>query len=666
MKPTFMYLLTAVLSTGSLFTNASEPARPAESSSVAEMSLEDLLDLRVSSAGKKDQALSDVAAAAFVITNEMILTSGITTIPELLRLAPGVSVAQIDANKWAISIRGFNSLYSNKLLVMIDGRSVYSPFFSGVHWDVQDLMLEDIDRIEVIRGPGATLWGANAVNGIINIITKHSEDTQNGLLNVAVGTHENGIVSVRYGGAPSPRLHFRNYIKTFSRDTFEKDDANDATDDWRAFKTGFRIDYDHTVRDAIMFSGDIYKGTNGQTNSVPILTAPYVEQQSDDLETRGGNLHAKWNKHYSDQVQTLFQVYAETLVRVDDVFDEEMQIYDIDYQVQIDSYSSHSIVAGANYKLVRDQTKGSFAYSVTPENSDNELFSIFFQDDIYTKNKNFVFTVGAKLEKHDYTQNELQPNVRALWHASEKTSIWAAASRAVRTPSRNDRSSSINFSAFSTGFQPGVVRILGNPDVKPEQLTAYEIGGRSQITPSLNIDIALFHNVYRDLRDTASGPTEFESTPTPAHLVFTQTSNNDASATTTGGELSWQYRPQTKWKLSGAVSILDMEIRSDNSFTASEPGNSPQVQANLINSYALSAKSSLHLNVFRVEALSNRGVPPYTRTDVQFLRQLNPELQVYVVGLNLTDSAHKEFSSVPFTLATEVPRSAHAGLRYRF
>lgn len=634
---------------------------------MTDFSLEDLMDVEVVSVSKKSQKLSQVSAAAYVITSDEIKRSGVTSIAEALRLAPGVNVAQIDSNKWAISIRGFNTLYSNKLLVMVDGRSVYSPFFSGVHWDIQDLILNDIEQIEVIRGPGATMWGANAVNGVINIITKSAEKTSGTYVSVLGGNNERGNIALRYGDSLSNDADYRVYAKYFKRNSFEIASGDDGKDDWSVARAGFRVDWNQSIRDAVTVIANAYQGENGAINSVPVLTQPYRQISEDQLDIKGGDILVRWSRFFSDVSDFNLQVYYEKISRVDDVFDENLDTYDLDFQHRFPATMGHEIVWGMGYRTMRDDTKGSFAYSFFPQRRTTELYSIFVQDDISLLEDRLILTVGAKVERQDYTGTEFQPNIRALWKSDESTSIWAAVSKAVRTPSRNDSDARINFMTYPIESQPGIgmTAILGEPNMASEELLSYELGYRTQATESLNIDLTAFLNQYTKLRDTAPSRSFFEMDPAPPHMVFAQSYNNSASADSYGFEAVINYRPIVQWRLTMAISLFELDMESDNGFTKGEEGNTPSSQYQLRSSYELPYNAEYNVALYYVNKLKNQKIPDYTRLDMTYLWRPWKKLELFIAGQNLLDKSHQEFGSVPFTIATEVPRSFYLGVTYR-
>jgi iron complex outermembrane receptor protein len=404
---------------------------------LTELSIEDLMKIEITSVSKKAQKISDAAAAIFVITQEDIRRSGVTSIPEALRMAPGVEVARIDANKWAISARGFNSRFANKLLVLMDGRSVYSPLFSGVWWDVQDTMMEDIDRIEVIRGPGATLWGANAVNGVINIITKKAGDTLGGLVTAGGGTEEKGFGALRYGLKPAEDSDFRAYAKYFNRDRSVTSTGADAGDEWDAFRAGFRLDHETSARNNFTLQGDYYTGNAGTTYDVASITLPYLNTFQKKSESAGGNIIGRWNHTFENDSEFSLQAYYDRSDRKDLFAAGVVDTADVDLQYRFKWFGGQEFVLGTGYRFTRDNiANDNELRTADPASRSESLLSAFIQDDITLIDNRLHWVIGSKFEHNGYTGFEVQPNTRLIWTPSTTQSVWGAISRSVRTPSR--------------------------------------------------------------------------------------------------------------------------------------------------------------------------------------------------------------------------------------
>ncbi|MFN7140717.1 MAG: TonB-dependent receptor plug domain-containing protein, partial [Limisphaerales bacterium] len=474
----------------------SSSAQELTSPDLTELSLTDLLNVEVTTVSRAAEPLSQAPAAITVIKGEDIRRTGATTIPDALRLAPGLQVAQVDAHTWAISARGFNDVFANKLLVMIDGRTVYSPLFSGVFWDVQDTLLEDIDRIEVIRGPGAALWGANAVNGVINIITKDARDTHGVLLSAGTGTEELGFGHVRYGAKLSENASARVYAKYFNRDNARLLDGSAANDHWEMFRGGFRLDWQPGDPNLLTFQGDAYVGTLDQTYNVPTFTPPFTALLADDIEAHGGNILGRWTHTFSSDSEMIWQLYFDQSVRNTPVFQEERVTADLDFQHHFILGERQRITWGGGYHRTDDEAGNTLSVALIPEERGLNLYSAFIQDEIQIIHDKLALTLGSKFEHNDFTGFEIQPNARIAWTPLTNAVLWGAVSRAVRTPSRAEHDIIIN----PPGAPPGSASLFGNRNFDSEDLIAYEIGFRSQPTTRMTWEIATFYNDYDNLR----------------------------------------------------------------------------------------------------------------------------------------------------------------------
>jgi iron complex outermembrane receptor protein len=413
---------------------AAAPAYPAQDDQLAQatqlksLSIEQLMEIDVTSVSRRSEPVSGAAAAITVITGEDIRRSGASNLPDALRIAVGLEVAQSDGNTWAVSSRGFNTTTSNKLLVLIDGRSIYTPLFSGVFWDVQDVMLEDVDRIEIIRGPGATLWGANAVNGVINILTKSARDTQGGLVSVGGGTEDQGFASFRQGGKVGEETAYRAYGKYSYRDSLAFADGGSARDPLRRGQAGFRLDRSDAGSGAFTLQGDAYHGLAGQAVVVRADTA-----------LDGANLLGRWTRTYSENSGSDLQVYYDyTHRQIPQWFEEHRHTLDVDYQHRKPFGARQDLVWGAGYRITHDQVGNSPGVAFLPDHRTESLFSAFAQDEIRLES-HLRLTLGTKLEHNYWTGFEVQPSVRLSWVPDDRRTLWGAISRAVRTPTRSSR-----------------------------------------------------------------------------------------------------------------------------------------------------------------------------------------------------------------------------------
>src|SRR5882724_3384777 len=446
---------------------------------LADLSLEELGSIDVTSVSKKPERLSDAAASIFVITGEDIRRSGATSLPEALRLAPNLQVSRVSASSYAISARGFNSTAGNKLLVLIDGRSVYTPLFSGVFWDVQDVLLEDVERIEVISGPGATLWGANAVNGVINVITRSSKDTQGGFVAAGAGNLEAGGAA-RYGAQLDSGGHFRVYGKYFDRQNTERADGSDVRDGWNKGQMGFRADWGG-ASDNFTLQGDAYDGKLEQDQS-----------PQGTIDIAGMNLLARWGRTFADGSSIRLQGYYDRTERdIPGSFAEDLDILDVELQHSIRPLAAHEVVWGGGYRYANDSVENR-GIAFIPANRNLYWANLFVQDGIALRD-NLHLTLGAKVEHNVYTGYEFLPSARIAWKPAPERLIWSAVSRAVRAPSRIDRD--FLFVSTTPPFQ-----IAGGPDFRSEISNTIELGYRAQPTSAISYSVTAFHSVYDHIR----------------------------------------------------------------------------------------------------------------------------------------------------------------------
>ncbi len=619
---------------------------PAESgvAQLKKLSLEELMDIEVTSVSKRPERLSETASAIQVITQEDIRRSGATRLPEALRLASNLEVAQIDSRQWAISARGFNSTFTNKLLVLIDGRTVYTPLFAGVFWDVQDTLLEDIDRIEVISGPGATLWGANAVNGVINIITKKAKNTQGPLLLGGGGAELRGFGGVRYGGALAPNLQYRVYGKYFDRDGSVLSDGRDANDDWHIGQGGFRMDWDASKSNAFTVQGDGYDGRISQAGA-------------DEIDVSGANVIGRWSHTFSDDSDLQLQLYYDRTHRdIPGVIAEDLDTYDVDFQHRFPLGERHDIVWGLGYRLIEDDVGNTPAVAFLPPQVSRQWFSGFVQDEIALMEDRVHLTLGTKIEHNDYTGFELQPSGRLAWRLSQQQTLWSAVSRAVRTPSRVDREF----------FQPGSppFGIAGGPDFESEELLAYELGYRVQPFSRLALSLAAYYNDYDDLRSQ-------EQIRPPA--AFPVVVANGLEGESYGAELTADYRVTDWWRLRAGYTELRIDLRpkpgsTDTTFGSNE-SQDPERYFSLRSSLDLPGHWELDGAFRYVSRIDNQQVPAYGELDVRLGWQASPELELSIVGQNLLHDDHAEFGALVTRGAItrrEIERGVFAKVLWRF
>ena len=645
---------------------------------VTAMSVEELMNVQVTSVSKRTQKLADAAAAIFVITQEDIRRSGATSIPDALRMVPGIHVARIDENKWAISARGFNGRFANKLLVLIDGRTVYTPLFSGVYWNVQDVMLEDVERIEVIRGPGATLWGANAVNGVINIITKSSRSTQSALMTVGGGTETRGAAGFRYGNKLNRDTYYRGYVKYFNvGPSVDPLLGSRAQDDWDALRGGFRADWVPAGADSVTLQGDVYRSKYGETLTVPSLTAPFSSTFANTGRIHGGNILARWNHAFTDSSMSLQMYYDNTSIVDESLLVDHQNVFDLDFQHSFRAGESQELVWGLGYRAIHDSNEPSFSVSLQPDQLTLNQASAFLQDEISLIDKRLRVTLGSKFEYNEFTGFEIEPNARILWNLNRKQSIWAAVSRAVRTPALTEEGLRLNSAVVPPGTPvnptplPAVISVFGSHDFRSEDLLAYEVGYRVQVTNNFSADIATFYNHYTHLRTAEPGLPFIEGSPIPTNVVVPFVAGNKMNAGTYGTELFADWKVLPKWRLLGSYSYLQMNLRKNADSLDPNPESlgltSPRHQFYVRSSLDLLRNVEHDFVVRFVDRLAGLPIPSYYSLDTRLTwrTRLGPELSVG--GQNLLNKRHLEF--IPDfinTSPTEVRRSFYGSITWRF
>jgi len=658
-----------------LFWANSANAAGQQPADLTDLSLEELMHIEITSVSKKPERLADAAAAIFVITQEDIRRSGVMSIPEALRMVPGLQVARIDANKWAISSRGFNSRFANKLLVLMDGRTVYDPVFSGVFWDVQDTMLEDIDRIEVIRGPGATLWGANAVNGVINIITKSSKDTQGVLLSGGAGTEERGFGNARFGGKIREKGSYRVYAKYFDRDESVNAQGDATADDWRMSRAGFRTDWNLSHSDDFTFQGDIYDGETGQQAEFPTFSPPYTETAKGDTQLSGGNLLTRWQHTFSETSDMSLQFYYDRTEREQLVGSQDRDTLDIDLQHRFAWGSFQEIIWGLGYRYTHDDISVRFPpIDMDPDSQENNLFSAFIQDEITVLENRLRLILGSKFEHNDYTGFEIQPSGRIVWTPHEDHTLWTAVSRAVRTPSRQENDVEFIQSVIPPGVPenpgplPAAVAIFGNDDLESEELVALELGYRVQASNRLSFDFTAFYNIYNNLFTTVPDTPFMRMSSPPPYVVIPLSFANKMDGETYGMEVAAKWRPLDWWQLHLSYTFLKMDLDvEDGAIDPEDEGDNPEQQASVRSSMDLPWDLELDLWLRYVDSLSEPRVPSYTTLDVRLGWQPLGNLEISIVGQNLLGSPHAEFIDEQLlSEPTEIERSVYGKITWRF
>ncbi len=665
-----VFMLFTICSCG----NAME-AEPAFSD-LEQLSLDELMTVVVTSASKKAEPLANATTAIYVITQEDIRRSGAASIPEALRLAPGLHVARIDGNKWAITARGFNGIYANKLLVLIDGRSVYNHTFSGVYWSLQEVIMDDIDRIEVIRGPGATMWGANAVNGVINIITKSAQQTQGGLLSLGSGTEHPGFGSIRYGfqwGEKSwARIYSQGYVSASGHDPA----GHGVGDDADYLKQGFRWDWQPTKTDRLTLQGDYYQSDAGQAVFIPALNPFPGFYREEDTQTNGGNILGRWEKDIDDNQSLSLQLYYERYHRFgNSLIDITVDTVDIDFQHRLQLADRHDLIWGLGTRIIHDRYEDRELVSLVRHSDNLYNYSGFIQDDVTVVEKLFHVIVGVKIERDHYTDFEPQPSLRLLLTPTEKQTIWAAVSRAVRTPSRVEDDGRINFSYRPSSPLPRLITLNGNSDMAAETLIAWELGYRVQPRPKLSFDLTGFYHDYDHLRSLDLDPSMAFAEPRPpgqpSHIVLPFMVHNRMQGETYGGEAAVECKLLNRWSIKTSYSLAWTQLHAPKTSTdpqaLNDEKNYPRQQLSLLSSLDLTAKIILNSWIRYVDGLPALGISDYLSLDLGLEWKPLPSLSVALVGQNLLDPGRPEYTSNFISyINTEVERGFYGKLTWRF
>lgn len=579
------------------------------------MSLEDLSEVEVTSVSRRRESLASAAASVFVITAQEIRRSGATTLPEALRLAPNLEVARINNALYAISARGFDTNIANKLLVMIDGRTIYSPLFSGVFWDAEDLPLEDIDRIEVIDGPAGATWGVNAVNGVINIVTRSAERTQSALVSAAAGDEEQ-LATVRYGGRLGERGYYRVYGRGSAVDATDLEAGGSASDGWERRRIGFRADFE-TPLDSFTLDAAAY---DSSSDARPLFGA---------VDLSGAHLLGRWRREADNGDFTDVTAYYDTTDREDlRLLQENARIFDVDLKYGL-TRDRHSMVVGGGYRHARSVSDPGFLFAFIPADRQLAWYNAFAQDQIRIGAAGQL-TVGLRAEHNDYTGWEALPNVRFAWSPSARRLLWTAVSRAVRAPARLDREI----------FTPsaGQCFICGGPDFVSEIADVAEIGYRATPSPQVSFSVTVFEHWYDKLRSA-----QFVQSGT---IVIANYIEGEVRGVTGWG--TWQALPG--WRLSFGAMLLDKDLRLESGSTdpvgPSNLGNDPDYQAMLRSTFDISSDWQLDATVRHVAELPAPAVPAYTALDVRVGWRPNVQLDISFTFRDLLDGGHVEFQNV--------------------
>lgn len=603
------------------------------------MSLEQLMDLEVTSVSKHPEKITTTSSAIQVITKEDIRQSGATSVAEALRLAPNLQVAQVNASQWAITARGFNNVLANKLLVLIDGRVVYTPMYAGVFWDVQNLVLEDIERIEVISGPGGTLWGANAVNGVINIITKSAKDTQGLFAEVAAGTELRGLASLRYGGTLGSDLSYRIYGTAFKHGNTLFRDSTEADDDWQMAQGGVRLDWDADDKDAVMFQANLYDGRPDPDGGHPVIA-------------RGYNILGRWNRTISNESGIQLQLfYDDTWRDFRNDFAEKLRTYDIEGQHRFRLARRHEIIYGLGFRFMDHEVQNLELFGFQPAHKSLYVFNVFLQDEITLIEDRLRLSLGTKLENNVYSGFQHQPSARINWTPSSVHTVWGAVSRALRSPSRIDRD-------FFIGLTPELDLVRAT-DFQSAELLAYELGWRLNPRENFSFSLATFYNEYDNIRSVEPGPPPFG-----VPLTF----GNGVKGKSYGAELAATCQVGGWWRLRAGYTYFQKELTvkpgSMDANNGTAESNDPAHQFVVQSSMNLPGDVEFGTVLRYVSELPSPRVLEYFGLDVRLAWKINKNLELSVVGQNLAQAAHTEF--IPTSpAAKDIERSVYGKVAFR-
>lgn len=609
------------------------------------MSLEQLGALEVTTVSKEPEEIWKTPAAISVLTQDDIRRSGATTLPDLLRTVPGVDIEEMQSNQWAVGIRGFNGQFSRGVLLLIDGRSAYTLLFEGVYWDVQDVPLEDIDRIEVIRGPGGTVWGANAVNGVINIITKRAADTQGTLASAFGGQVDRFNGLLREGVTKGSTFSGRMFVHGFAREP-ELDPNSENYDDWHLVHGGFRADWTPNLRDSVSVDGDLYTGQSGQQVGVGVYQPLMQATVNGNQAVSGGDVVVNWNRQYSKQGDFHLESYFDRTNRQGPQFGETRDTIDFDF-IHHMALRRNDVIWGAGARLSPSyyiQTQPTVDF--LPHRQTDYIYSLFAQDTLELIPDSLHLEMGTKLMNNNFSGFEYEPNVRLLWNPAVHATLWAGVQRAVRTPGRLDQD--LQLTGVASSSPALLVRIEGDPFFQSEQLLGEEAGYRQLLFPKLFVDLAAFHNRYEKLESFGTISITTISNPVPAAVINVPYANG-IDGNTEGFEIAPEWRPTAWWQLRGNYAYLHLHTQPRPGYTdagtaATYNGSSPHRQSVLESFFAMPAGAELDLDLRYASRLPAQSVPSYLTGDARVTWNHGKHFEIFAAGRNLLQPAHQEFT----------------------
>lgn len=599
------------------------------------LSIEELMNIEVISLSRMPQKLSEIASGIQVITNEDIRRSGATNIPEALRLAPNLQVSQLSSGGWVISARGFNTVFANKLLVLIDGRTVYTPLFGGVIWDLQSVLLEDVERIEVISGPGGSLWGANAVNGVISIITKRARDTQGLVVTGAVGDFMKMNVGMRYADSIGKTTYYRVYAQHTERNGTFHPDGTRNNDDWRNTQVGFRVGLYPNKNDQFAIQGDINTGNR------EVAAASGFDAE---------NLLARWAHKVNETSNFTLQVYYDRYWTNDPTtLGDELKTFDVDFQYKLTLGSRHNIVWGAGYRYVVDHVYNRVAAGLLPEQRVMPVYSAFLQDEITLASKTKL-TIGSKLSHNVFSGLQAQPSVRLAFSPNNRNTIWAAISHSVRTPTRFD----VDYYLPLQPQPPNIASVAGGPNFRSEKLNAFEAGYRVEPSSHITLSLANFFNIYNDLYSVETLP------GTQTYQI-----QNGSEAMTWGAEFSGTAQITPGWRLRGGFTYFAKDLHAKEGHIQDPSYLSNDSKHHFLFQSMLNLPLNLKLDIvarytdYVAASFATVRVPEYATADIRLAFNYKA-MEISITAQNIVHDRHSEYD------ALKIPRNYFGRLTFRF
>lgn len=636
-------------------------------------SVEELMNIEVVSVTQRRQTMARTAASVYVITQEDIRRSGFTSIPELLRLAPGVEVARIDVSSWAISIRGLNDQYRRKVLVVIDGRAVYNDISTGVQWGALDMLLDNIERIEIIRGPGTAMWGANAMNGVINIVTKSTEATLGGVAIIQAGTEEKILYGGRFGGRVGDNLTYRVYHKLGDRPPYATEQGFRPDRNSVDANAGIRADWNPSRRDSFLFEGDAFRQRNGKLALTFEPDRPLGYFVQDHADGWGGNLLGRWNRELSDRSSVQVQTFYEGNASQGFIGKTRLQTFDAEVQHYFAGLPRQEIVWGGGYRVSDHHAEGGGNFYPTRNRIITNLYSFFAQDEITLVPGRLYAIAGVRIEHNTFTGFEIQPSVRLDWEPNPNYSAWTAISHADSPPTVVQDSYNLTVGSFLSNSTTGQLRtnllLQGNPKMRPEELLSYEVGQRVRPHKSLSLDLSLFYNHYLDLQMVKSTGYRFVPTPVP-HALLEGLFFNGRSGVTYGGELSAQYKATKNWKFSAGYSLYRASLHPDPAIPSLNDsynrGKDPAHQIQLRTGLDLPKRFEFDMAMYYTSALTGPGIGPRWRGDVRMGWHPSSKVELSLGTQDIFDPRHAEFSSAGMPPKFQMRRNLFSKVVWRF